>query len=186
MNLNKFEMDTEFEYVSLKLPGLLGEIVAYVESLGLCVVKASGDKYKYRIMHLEIGCLGSFKLGKDAVLFLDKDSIEHTVDNVNAFAVALADAHSSMPLTKFIAIVSDTVAVTMDQSNDHVKSLVQLIMYLILQKGLSMRVSQVVSHEQLMHIGNYNNTKSFIVFKDRVVDMNGSEVRNELDVLLYL
>lgn len=187
MKFDKLDFETTFDYVSPKLSGLLGEIVEYLESNYFYVVKATGgDKFKYRIMHPEIGCVGSLKSTTGAVILLDRKCEEHVVDNINEFRVAFADVYGQPALSEFIVIASDAFTVAMEQSNDHVKSLVQLIMYLILQRGLSMSVSKVISYEQLLRIVNYNNTKSFIIFKDRIVDHNGSEIRNELDVLLYL
>jgi len=147
------------------------------------------DKYQYRVSHNTVGCIASMKqTGDDHVLLFDHiNGLEYELSTVEEFVSKFVHAEGRIPLEDFISKYSNSVTVSINKSSDSVKSLVNLIQYLILNNGLSMYVSRMsLDKDRLLQFENYNNTNSFTICSDKVVDGNGATIRDEIDIYLYL
>jgi hypothetical protein len=185
------EIDTDFHYVTPKFSGLLYEIAAQINKFELLILPSSQtDKYQFRVSHRTIGCIASIKqTGDDHIVLYDHiNGLEHELSSADEFVSKFVNPEDRIQLQDFISKYSNAVNVSIEKSSDSVKSLVKLIQYLILSKGLAMNVSRLsLDKDMLLQFeNNYNNSKSFTIHSDKVVDGSRAVIRDEIDIYLYL
>lgn len=188
--MKNYEINTTFNYVTQNFSGLMYDIAGHLESLGFMILPSSEqqDKYQFRVSHQALGCIASIFIAHDTVLIYDSfTQVEHVIKSYDEFVSKFIESRNKEYLGENLQKCSNAVNVSIEKSNDAVKSLVKLIQFLILSKGLSMRVSRIsLDYDMLLRFENDNNTKSFVICADKVVDGFGHRIKDEIDIYLYL
>ena len=188
--MKNVEINTTFNYVTQEFSGLMYDIAGHLESLGFMILPSSDsqDKYQFRVSHQALGCIASIFQTCDSILLYDSWSNEEfEIRSLDELVSKFTQRGGEPRFGENFLKCSKAVNVSIQKSNDAVKSLVKLIQYLILSKGLSMRISRMsLDNDMLLLFENDNKTKSFVICSDKVVDGFGSKIKDEIDIYLYL